>query len=415
MDRPIDPLFKRRQTLRRVAFSILGFAIVVAVFTAARAWITPSLSRNSIRTARVDVGPIESTITASGTVVPELEQVFSSPIDSRVLKILKRPGDQLHKGDAILELDVSQSVLALEKLNEQLAIKENQQGQRKLELENKLIELQGQIKVKTLDLKSYELKAAQQRQLHQAGLSSQDELRKAEVLEEKTRIELKQLEGTSANAERATQSQLEGLALEIRILQKERAEAQRQLELATTKADRDGVLTWVVAEEGATVRKGDVIARLADLSSFRVEATVSDVHASRLRIGMPVKIRVNEQDYLEGSVSNILPTIKEGVVTFFVSLADRSNRLLRSNLRVDVFIVTDRQQRALRIKRGAFAGGAGQQDVFVIRGGVALRTPVRLGLASFDYYEVLEGLAEGDEVIISDMRDYARLKQVKVN
>jgi HlyD family secretion protein len=415
MDRPIDPLFKRRQTLRRVAFSILGFAIVVAVFTAARAWITPSLSRDSIRTARVDVGPIESTITASGTVVPELEQVFSSPIDSRVLKILKRPGDQLHKGDAILELDVSQSVLALEKLNEQLAIKENQQGQRKLELENKLIELQGQIKVKTLDLKSYELKAAQQRQLHQAGLSSQDELRKAEVLEEKTRIELKQLEGTSANAERATQSQLEGLALEIRILQKERAEAQRQLELATTKADRDGVLTWVVAEEGATVRKGDVIARLADLSSFRVEATVSDVHASRLRIGMPVKIRVNEQDYLEGSVSNILPTIKEGVVTFFVSLADRSNRLLRSNLRVDVFIVTDRQQRALRIKRGAFAGGAGQQDVFVIRGGVALRTPVRLGLASFDYYEVLEGLAEGDEVIISDMRDYARLKQVKVN
>jgi len=415
MDRPIDPLFKRRQALRRVAFSILGFAIVVAVFTAARAWITPSLSRNSIRTARVDVGPIESTITASGTVVPELEQVFSSPIDSRVLKILKRPGDQLHKGDAILELDVSQSVLALEKLNEQLAIKENQQGQRKLELENKLIELQGQIKVKTLDLKSYELKAAQQRQLHQAGLSSQDELRKAEVLEEKTQIELKQLEGTSANAERATQSQLEGLALEIRILQKERAEAQRQLELATTKADREGVLTWVVAEEGATVRKGDVIARLADLSSFRVEATVSDVHASRLRIGMPVKIRVNEQDYLEGSVSNILPTIKEGVVTFFVSLADRSNRLLRSNLRVDVFIVTDRQQRALRIKRGAFAGGAGQQDVFVIRGGVALRTPVRLGLASFDYYEVLEGLAEGDEVIISDMRDYARLKQVKVN
>jgi HlyD family secretion protein len=51
----------------------------------------------------------------------------------------------------------------------------------------------------------------------------------------------------------------------------------------------------------------------------------------------------------------------------------------------------------------------------VIRDGVALRTPVRLGLASFDYYEVLEGLAEGDEVIISDMRDYARLKQIKVN
>jgi HlyD family secretion protein len=415
MDRPLDPAIRRQKVIKRALFAILGFAMVVLAVAAARSWITPSVSRKSIRTAIVDVGPVEATLTASGTAVPEFEQVLSSPVDARVLRIPKRPGAELHKGDAILELDVSPSVLALEKLNEQLAIKENQQGQRKLELENKLIDLQGQINVKTLDLKSYELKAAQQRQLRQAGLSSQDELRKAEVLEEKTRIELKQLESSKTNAERATQSQLEGLALEIHILQKERTEAQRQLELATTKADRDGVLTWVVAEEGATVRKGDVIARLADLSSFRVEATVSDIHASRLRIGMPVKIRVNEQDYLEGSVSNILPTIKEGVVTFFVSLADRSNRLLRSNLRVDVFIVTDRQQRALRIKRGAFAGGAGQQDVFVIRGGVALRTPVRLGLASFDYYEVVEGLAEGDEVIISDMRDYARLKQVKVN
>jgi HlyD family secretion protein len=415
MDRPIDPAFRRQKVIRRTLFAILGFAMVVLAVAAARSWITPSVSRKSIRTAIVDVGPVEATLTASGTAVPEFEQVLSSPIDARVLRILKRPGTQLHKGDAILELDVSQSVLALERLNEQLAIKENQQGQRKLELENKLIDLQGQIKVKTLDLKSYELKAAQQRQLQQAGLSSQDELRKAEVLEEKTRIELKQLESSQTNAERATQSQLEGLALEIQILQKEKTEAQRQLELATTKADREGVLTWVVAEEGATVQKGDVVARLADLSSFRVEATVSDVHASRLRIGMPVKIRVNEQDYLEGSVSNILPTIKEGVVTFYVSLADRSNHLLRSNLRVDVFIVTGRQQRTLRIKRGAFASGAGQQDVFVIRDGVALRTPVRLGLASFDYYEVLEGLAEGDEVIISDMRDYARLKQIKVN
>lgn len=414
MDRPIDPLFKRRQALRRVAFSIFGFAIVVAVFTAARAWITPSLSRNSIRTARVDVGPIESTITASGTVVPELEQVFSSPIDSRVLKILKRPGDQLHRGDAIVQLDVSQSVLALERLNEQLAIKENQQGQRKLELENRLIELQGQIKVKTLDLKSYELKAAQQRQLHQAGLSSQDELRKVEVLEEKTRIELKQLEGTSANAERATQSQLQGLALEIQILQKEKAEALRQLELATTKADREGVLTWVVAEEGATVRKGDVIARLADLSSFRVEATVSNVHANRLKLGMPVNVRLSEQDVLEGSVSNVLPTIKDGIITFFVSLADRSNRLLRSNLRVDVFIVTDRRPQALRVKRGPFATGAGKQDVFVIRDGVAVKTPVLFGLSSFDNFEVLEGLSEGEEVIVSDMKDYLHLKQVKV-
>jgi len=415
MDRPIDPAFKKRQAIKRVALSVFAFAIVVGALTAAHSWIRPSLSRNRIRTALVDLGPVEATISASGTVVPELEQVLSSPIDTRAVKILKRPGAVLHRGEPILELDVSQSVLSLEKLNEQLAIKENQQGQRKLELENKLIELQGQIKVKTVDLKSYELKTEQQRKLFQEGLCSAEDLRKAEVLEQKTQIELNQLQESARNAERATQAQLDGLALEIRLLQKEKAEAERQLELATTKSDREGVLTWVLAEEGATVRKGDVIARIADLSSFRVEATVSDVHANRLRIGMPVKVKVNEQDYLDGSISNVLPTIKDGIVTFVVSLADRSNRLLRSNLRVDVFIVTDRQQRALRIKRGPFVSGSGMQEIFVIRGSVAVRTPVRLGLASFDNYEVLEGLSEGDEVIISDMRDYIHLKEVRVN
>jgi HlyD family secretion protein len=80
-----------------------------------------------------------------------------------------------------------------------------------------------------------------------------------------------------------------GLALELGTLLRERDEAQRQVELGTARADRTGVVTWAVAEEGAVVRRGDVLARVADLRSFRVETTHSDVHArtvapvSRLR------------------------------------------------------------------------------------------------------------------------------------
>ena len=82
----------------------------------------------------------------------------------------------------------------------------------------------------------------------------------------------KQLEEEKVNAGKVTQAQLEGLAMEIKTLQQESQEAQRQLDLATTRADRDGVLTWVVLEEGSAVNKGDVIARIADLNSFRVDA-----------------------------------------------------------------------------------------------------------------------------------------------
>ena len=61
-----------------------------------------------------------------------------------------------------------------------------------------------------------------------------------------------------------------------------------------TRSDQDGVLTWVLPEVGATVRKGDVLARVADLSAYRVVATISDVHASKLAAGMRTHVKLDE-------------------------------------------------------------------------------------------------------------------------
>ncbi len=414
MDRPIDAYYRKKKLIKRVAMGFIGGTLLLVLLAWVPKWIRPSLAKNRIRTAVVDVGPVEATITSSGTVVPEFEQVLSSPIDSRILKILKRPGSQLKRGDAIMELDVSQATLELNKLNQQLAIKQNQQAQRKLELENTLLKLQSLLGIKRLDLKSFQLQLTQQRKLWDAGLTSEGQLRHAEVQEETAQTELKQLEEEIVNARRVTQSQLDGLVLEIKTVEQERDEAQRQLDLATTRADRDGVLTWVVTEEGSSVHKGEVIARTADLSSFRVEAKISDVHAGRLSVGLPVKIKVDEE-YLEGSISSILPTIKDGIMTLLVALEQKSSKLLRANLRVDVYIVTDHKDRALRIKRGPFANGEGDHEVFVIRGDMAVKVPVRLGIASFENFEVVKGLMQGDEVIISDMTDYLRMKEVKLD
>jgi len=414
MDRPIDADYRNRKLIKRVSIGFTGAVLLFVLLAWAPRWVRPSLAKSRIRTAVVDVGAVEATITSSGTVVPEFEQVLSSPIDSRILKILKRPGSQLKRGDAIMELDVSQATLELNKLNQQLAIKQNQQAQRKLELENTLLKLQSLLGIKRLDLKSFQLQLTQQRKLWDARLTSEGQLRHAEVQEETAQTELKQLEEEIVNAGRATQSQLDGLVLEIKTLEQERDEAQRQLDLATTRADRDGVLTWVVTEEGSSVHKGEVIARTADLSSFRVEAKISDVHAGRLSVNLPVKIKVDEE-FLEGSISSILPTIKDGIMTLLVALEQKSSKLLRANLRVDVYIVTDHKDRALRIKRGPFANSEGDHEVFVIRGDMAVKVPVRLGIASFENFEVVKGLIQGDEVIISDMTDYLRMKEIKLD
>src|SRR5262249_51680166 len=172
-----------------------------------------------------------------------------------------------------------------------------------------------------------------------------------------------------------------GLALEMKTLEQERVEARRQLELATTKSDRHGVLTWVIDEEGATVQKGAVLARIADLSAFRVEATVSDVHANRLSFGQAVRVKVNDELTLSGAIARINPTVNNGVITLVVGLEDKSNAQLRSNLRVDVLIGAERKDGVLRVRKGPSVGGEGVRDIFVIRGDVALKTAAKFGVA----------------------------------
>jgi HlyD family secretion protein len=395
-------------------------ALVVAVLTALAVlfiwgpgWISPTVSRGRIRTARVDVGPIEAAITASGTVMPEVEEVISSPIDARVVRILERAGAVLAPGQPIVELDTTEARLAVERLTRNLALKENQQAQTKLELERRLNDLDTQAKIKELQLQSYQSQLARNRQLFAEGLLSVEQLKLSELAEAQAAIELKKIDNERLNARQSNAALLEGLALEMATLRNEREEAQRQLDLAAPKSDRKGVLTWALTVEGATIRKGEVVARIADLGSFRVDATVSDVHARRLAAGLPVQVKVGD-DTLDGTIAIVLPTIQNGIITLQVALADKSSRLLRSNMRVDVLVITGRKPKVLRIKRGPFADGEGGRQVFVVRGDRAIRTPVELGLAGYDDFEVVQGLHEGDEVIISDMRDYAHLKDIRI-
>jgi HlyD family secretion protein len=413
MDRELDVSFQRRRIGRRLAWGIGSLALVVAVLVLLPGWLRPSIERDRIRTGRVDRGPVEGIVEASGTVIPAFESVMSSPVDARIQKILKRPGEAVRAGEEILRLDTSASRLALETIEDNLARKANEQRQVRLALEKSLNDLRGRIESSRLDAEASEYRAEQNRKLRTDGLVSEQTLKGAEVEAKKARIELAQLEASVASERRSAQAQLEGLDLDLNTLRKELGEARRQLELANTRSDRAGVVTWVVPQEGATVRVGEVVARIADLDSFRVEATVSDVHSSRLAPGLPVRVMIDGQP-LPGRLANVYPTIENGAVKFAVDLDDARHPKLRNSLRVDVLVVTASRAGTLRVPKGPFSQGGASEPVFVIRGDRAVRRTVRLGVSGYDHLEVLDGLSEGEEVILSDMSDYAHLEQVSL-
>ncbi|MBW8878042.1 MAG: HlyD family efflux transporter periplasmic adaptor subunit [Acidobacteria bacterium] len=413
MDRELEASYRYRRLGRRAAWGGGGIALAVVVLLLLPGWLRPSVARAEIRTGKVDRGPVEGIVEASGTVIPAFESVISSPVEARVEKVLKRPGEVVKAGEAILRLDTSASRLDLEKLQDQLAKKANEQQQLRINLEKSLIDLKGQIERQKLDAEGAAYRAEQNRKLRTDGLVSEQTARASEADAKKAKIELEQLQASVASAHRSTDAQLQGVELDLATLRKERDDARRLLELATTRSDRSGVLTWVVAQEGTTVRRGDVIAKIADLDSFRVEATVSDVHSSRLHPGQTVRVMLDGQS-LNGRLAQIDPTIENGAIKFKVDLDDARNPKLRNNLRVDVLAVTDARASAVRVPKGPFAQGGAAEPVFVVQGDHAVRRTVRFGISGYDSYEVLDGLIPGEEVVLSDMKDYVHLQRLNL-
>ena len=414
MDRPIPARELLSRTRRRFLGWCVGAGSLLVLGLFVSGWVTPSLPRAELRTARVERGAIDATLTASGLVLPEHEFVVTSPGPSRVLKTLHQPGDTVAAGEPILSLDQGEARLTVERLERQAAIKDNERAQVRIDLENHLSELNGQAAIKKLQLESLTFEADRNRKLASDGVISGDDARKSVQDLERCRIEGQLLATSIENAQRELDVRLRGLALEHDILVRERRDAEHSLQQGSAASERGGVLTWVLSGEGVSVARGDELARVADLSTFKVEATLSDVHASRVRAGQPVLVRTGELT-LPGTVTKVQPKVDNGIVRLEIALDQPDHPQLRPNLRVDVYVITDRRQGTLTVRRGSIvAVDGGNQALFRMRGNQAERRIVKLGITNFERTEVLQGLDEGDEVILSDMSDYANRKEIRI-
>ena len=412
MDREIPPRIRRARLLRRTGFAVATTLVAALAVWTILGWVSPSVNRDEIRTARVVRGDLEATISASGIAIPSFEKVISSPIDARVMRVVRPAGAAVDSGDALVELDLEQPRLAVSRLDQQIAQKQNEELRLVSTLTSTTRSLESSLEQKELDLELHHYRAEQNRRLLAEGLVSEETMRQFVIAEKKAQIEIRQIVAALAAARTEAGAQLHSARIEREMLVRDRDEAARQLDLATARSDRAGVVTWITPTEGATVRRGDVLARIADLSGVRIEGSVSDVHAATLRPGMEVVVRADERS-LRGRILSVAPAVTDGVVKFIVDL-DEAAAGLHSQQRVDLDIITARRPNVLKLKKGSFDAGA-QTRLFVIRDqDTASGRTVRLGLSGSSEYEIVSGLSEGDEVILTDMRRFADLNEVRV-
>ncbi len=201
--------------------------------------------------------------------------------------------------------------------------------------------------------------------------------------------------------------------LELSIFRTSLAEARRTLEDAQIRSPRKAILTYVNNEIGAQVPQGSKVAIVSDLSHFKIEGEIADTYGDRIAVGSKAVVKIGN-DQLKGTVSDVTPLSKNGVISFTVQLEEDSHPRLRSGLKTDVYVMNAIKDGVMRIANGSYYIGKGEYELFVVKGNQLLKRKVRLGDSNFEYVEVVSGLQPGDEVVVSDMNDFKHKQKIKL-
>lgn len=412
MDIEIPQAELNKQTYKRYLTGGLVLVAMVLGVLFFRMFIQPSADYRALQTARVEKGPIHASLTASGVLVPEFEQLMASPLQARIDSVYHQAGQTVAAGSPILKLDLSYTQVELEKLEENLQKKKNEATLIGLRLDKSLAELQSQYDIKKLQISSLESEVESEKHLVAIGGGRQEAVRQAELNLLVARRQLEQLEAQIKNQKLTNKADLAALNFDIRIAEKSISELRRRMQQAEIRAEREGVIVFVKDKIGATVQEGEELVRLADLRSFKVEGKLSESYVSQLKTGGKALVRLGDQD-LEGIISAVKPEISNGLVTFEVSLLNKEAEGLRPNLQVDVYVVTAFKDETLLVKNGAFFKGKKDQKVFVVQGDKAVARRVDIGLTNIDKVEII-GLQEGDELILNDMVDFENIAEIQI-
>lgn len=412
MDREISKEIRIKEKRKSIIKWVIGLGSVAGSIVLVLSLIQPTLKMDDVIVSKVDKGIIEVSVNASGKVIPAFEEIINSPINSRILEIYKRGGDSVDVGTPILKLDLQRAETDFQKLLDEEQMKRLQLEQLRVNIRSKLSEMEMKLKVSRMELSRKEVELRNERYLDSLGAGTTDKVRQAELSFTVGELQLKEDEQKYLNEQALGKADLKVKELELNIFRKGLAETKRTLEDAQVRSPRKAILTYVNSELGAQVIQGAKIAIVSDLSHFKIDGEIADTYGDRIATGNKVMVKIGSEK-LNGTVSDITPLSKNGVISFTVQLDNDNHPRLRSGLKTDVYVMNAVKEDVMRIANGSYYVGKGDYELFVINGGNLIKKKIRLGDSNFEFVEVIDGLQPGDKVIISDMTNYKNKNKLK--
>lgn len=400
---------KRRMWMKWGGTVVVGIVAVIALMQL----IQESLHERDIVFSVVDEGSIDVSVSASGKVVPAFEEIINSPINSRILEVYKKGGDSVEVGTPILRLDLLSAETDYKKQLDEVQMNELKLEQLRIQNRSKLSEMEMQLKVSRMELNRKAVELRNEQYLDSLGAGTTDKVRQVELDYNVSKLKLEEDEQKFINEQATADADLKVKELELNIARKTLAETKRTLDDARIKAPRKAILTYVNTEIGAQVAQGEKVAIVSDLSHFKIEGEIADTYGDRIAAGSRAVVKVGKEE-LAGTVTDVTPLSKNGVMSFSVRLEQDNHKRLRSGLKTDVYVLTAVKDSVMRIANGSYYVGPGEYELFVRSGNELLKRKVQLGDSNYELVEVVSGLKPGDQVVVSDMSNYKNKRKMKL-
>lgn len=400
---------KRRMWIKWGGTVVVGIVAVIALMQL----MQESLHERDIVFSVVDEGSIDVSVSASGKVVPAFEEIINSPINSRILEVYKKGGDSVEVGTPILRLDLLSAETDYKKQLDEVQMNELKLEQLRIQNRSKLSEMEMQLKVSRMELNRKAVELRNEQYLDSLGAGTTDKVRQVELDYNVSKLKLEEDEQKFINEQATVDADLKVKELELNIARRTLAETKRTLEDARIKAPRKAILTYVNTEIGAQVAQGEKVAIVSDLSHFKIEGEIADTYGDRIAAGSRAVVKVGKEE-LAGTVTDVTPLSKNGVMSFSVRLEQDNHKRLRSGLKTDVYVLTAVKDSVMRIANGSYYVGPGEYELFVRSGNELLKRKVQLGDSNYELVEVVGGLKPGDQVVVSDMSNYKNKRKMKL-
>lgn len=401
---------------RRAALIAAGaIALVGALSALAWTWrdSTQSVSASRLRIASVTRGTLVRDAAVNGRVVAAVSPALYAPAAGTVtLKV--SAGDTVKKGEVVAEIDSPD-------LTDQLKREQATYEQMQAEVARQKIVAQKQKLLAQRDADTAEIdRVAAQRtyeRIEKAGIAgvvakndfmkAQDALHSAEI-RSRHAAQAAQLEGDDVALELKTrQSQLERQRLTLEY-------AKRRVDELNVRAPVDGFVGSLAVANRSVVPANAALLTLVDLSVLEVELEIPETYAADLGIGMAAEITTPDGK-AAGKLAALSPEVVRNQVLARVRFTGPQPANLRQSQRVSARLLIDERPNVLMLPRGPFVDSGGGRIAYVVESGVAERRPIRIGATSVSSVEVVDGLKEGDKVVVSGADAFENAQRVSIN